>query len=299
MAALHKCLLLRALLCAACAACGESRRSHRNGGGFESERFIFREQCALKAEPGSCKAIKLRFFFNIDSGRCETFEFGGCGGNDNNFMSREECEEMCVVSEDKDPCQLPEAPGPCRGLVSRFLFDHEVQSCRHFFYGGCFGNANNFRTMNECKTRCQSKEKPDLTTPSPHIDLQDVHTRAAVRRMVLDSAHVTEAMVAAQAEALLQPDNKTKHHHTKDEECGLGLDRGDCDGAERRFFYNSTTRRCQSFTFSGCGGNKNNFNLRRVCVKKCVLRHRDHRGMMGDKIRIRRKNLDKFRLVSI
>uniref|UniRef100_A0A3B4BBH2 BPTI/Kunitz inhibitor domain-containing protein n=1 Tax=Periophthalmus magnuspinnatus TaxID=409849 RepID=A0A3B4BBH2_9GOBI len=54
--------------------------------------------CALKEEPGPCKALKPRYYFNIDSGSCEMFDYGGCKGNDNNFLTKEECEETCVVS---------------------------------------------------------------------------------------------------------------------------------------------------------------------------------------------------------
>lgn len=67
-----------------------------------TEHFIFNEFCALKDEQGPCKAIKDRFFFNVDNGRCELFEYGGCGGNANNFETLEECEETCVVSGKSD-----------------------------------------------------------------------------------------------------------------------------------------------------------------------------------------------------
>lgn len=58
--------------------------------------------------------------------------------------------------DDKNPCHLPEAPGPCRGLVTRYFFDSESQQCKHFYYGGCFGNANNFRRMEACQAKCQN-----------------------------------------------------------------------------------------------------------------------------------------------
>lgn len=58
--------------------------------------------------------------------------------------------------ENKNPCHLSEAPGPCRGLLSRYYYDSKSQQCKHFFYGGCFGNANNFRSMVECQAKCQS-----------------------------------------------------------------------------------------------------------------------------------------------
>lgn len=62
--------------------------------------------------------------------------------------------------DDKNPCHLPEAPGPCRGLVTRYFFDSRSQQCRNFYYGGCFGNANNFRSMAECQAKCQNPGRP-------------------------------------------------------------------------------------------------------------------------------------------
>lgn len=294
MAAFDKSLLLCALY-VCCVPCVVARRSHHHHrGAGQSELFIFSEVCALKDEPGPCKALKHRYFFNIDSGRCETFEYGGCGGNQNNFLNLEDCEATCVVSEDKNPCHLPEAPGPCRGLVSRYMFDSDTHTCRHFFYGGCFGNANNFRSMELCERRCVNPDKTEKPTAAP-----EVHTQA-VRRLepVVTTVETGEMTVNGHVEALVQH-NQTKGHFLKDPDesdvCSQTLQRGSCSGSERRFFYNSSSRRCQSFMFSGCGGNMNNFSHRRHCIRKCVIRDREHTGRprkeSGGTIRIRRKNL--------
>lgn len=65
--------------------------------GVRSELHIFHHSCALKKDEGPCKAMKDRFYFDVDTGRCELFEYGGCQGNANNFETLQECDEMCLV----------------------------------------------------------------------------------------------------------------------------------------------------------------------------------------------------------
>ena len=45
---------------------------------------------------GSCKAYFHMYFYNKSSGNCEIFIYGGCGGNSNNFSTKEECEKNCI-----------------------------------------------------------------------------------------------------------------------------------------------------------------------------------------------------------
>lgn len=51
-------------------------------------------------------------------------------------------------------CLLHKDPGPCRGSVLRWYYDDITGSCRQFFYGGCLGNNNRFKTEAECKQKC-------------------------------------------------------------------------------------------------------------------------------------------------
>ena len=37
-----------------------------------------------------------RFRFDTEAGACVEFFYGGCGGNENNFKTKEACEAACV-----------------------------------------------------------------------------------------------------------------------------------------------------------------------------------------------------------
>ncbi|TRY92245.1 hypothetical protein DNTS_029082 [Danionella cerebrum] len=226
--------------------------------GVKAERRIFHHSCALKKDEGPCKAMKERFYFDLDTGHCELFEYGGCQGNGNNFETKEECEEMCFVKENKSPCHLEDEPGPCRGLVPRYFFDFKSQECKQFFYGGCLGNANNFKSMKECQERCHPGSK----------------------HMQHHSPVKTE-----EEEAKPGPEALVKHGFIRPELCKSPPARGDCAQSEKRYVFNPRTERCQAFRFSGCGGNKNNFIHKKECIKVCM---RDQ--MRRKQIRIKTRN---------
>ncbi len=42
-----------------------------------------------------CRGYIERFYFNSMTKSCEKFIYGGCGGNENNFDSREVCIKEC------------------------------------------------------------------------------------------------------------------------------------------------------------------------------------------------------------
>jgi hypothetical protein len=52
-----------------------------------------KDKCSLSPVTGKCDAIIQRFYFN--AGTCKKFIWGGCGGNANNFETKEECLAAC------------------------------------------------------------------------------------------------------------------------------------------------------------------------------------------------------------
>jgi hypothetical protein len=53
------------------------------------------EVCRQPIAPGNCNAYFPAYGFNVDSGFCESFVYGGCGGNDNRFDALQECLDTC------------------------------------------------------------------------------------------------------------------------------------------------------------------------------------------------------------
>lgn len=51
-------------------------------------------------------------------------------------------------------CLLQVDEGPCRGEIERYYYNTLTQKCETFYYGGCQGNANNFKSYQECQKSC-------------------------------------------------------------------------------------------------------------------------------------------------
>ncbi|XP_023714180.1 kunitz-type U19-barytoxin-Tl1a [Cryptotermes secundus] len=69
--------------------------------GAVRRRTVSPEDCHKPPSSGPCRALFPAFYFNTQSGRCETFTWSGCGGNSNRFETRASCEKNCPVRKEK------------------------------------------------------------------------------------------------------------------------------------------------------------------------------------------------------
>nr|XP_033802467.1 tissue factor pathway inhibitor isoform X2 [Geotrypetes seraphini] len=216
--------------------------------------------CAMKQDGGLCKATIERFYFNIHSHKCEPFEYGGCGGNENNFLTLEECQKKCVVKDipfmrrrgklqQERPafCLSEEDPGICRGWFTRYFYNNVTEKCDKFKYGGCLGNENNFMSLEDCQITCQDR------TLSSLVPAEEQSTQQPKNNSIPEIS-VISARIA--------------HSHGPPF-CRIPAERGNCNSTEKRFYYQHSTGKCLTFNYSGCGGNKNNFSTKKLCVMVC------------------------------
>ncbi|NWI41330.1 TFPI1 inhibitor, partial [Picathartes gymnocephalus] len=143
-----------------------------------------------------------------------------------------------------DFCFHAQEPGVCRGYFTRYFYNKETKLCEAFKYGGCLGNQNNFRSLKECQTTCQDNCKLFLTL------------------LVLLLYKKWSLCLTLVFLVLPEPPSIPSL-------CMTPMDRGLCRAKELRFFYNYSTGRCRPFSYSGCGGNENNFISRKSCLRIC------------------------------
>ncbi|KAM9380318.1 tissue factor pathway inhibitor [Phaethornis superciliosus] len=248
--------------------------------------------CAMKADEGPCKALHLRYYFNIQSRECEIFEYGGCHGNENNFLTMEECQQKCVVKElpqkkmltkikKEKPnfCFHEKDPGICRGYFSRYFYNKDTKICEVFKYGGCLGNQNNFKNLEECQNTCQGN-----SNTLPVVPAEEYPNTGNGSSPEEEPNQFPGILVSLLPTAPNEKSNTLNITSPKEERnqypiffepppipslCMTPMDRGLCRAKEIRFFYNYSTGRCRPFSYSGCGGNENNFTSRKSCLKIC------------------------------
>lgn len=68
--------------------------------------------CQEAAEQGPCRGSFVRYAFDSATGECQTFSYGGCRGNRNNFVTREDCLKTCQnamspATEAPEPAIVP------------------------------------------------------------------------------------------------------------------------------------------------------------------------------------------------
>ncbi|XP_070377476.1 boophilin-H2-like [Dermacentor albipictus] len=118
----------------------------------------FDKQCGQKADVGICGAKLPRWWFNKETGKCEVFYYGGCGGNENKYWTKKKCEKTCspvkaATNFDKQ-CGQKADVGICGAKLPRWWFNKETGKCEVFYYGGCGGNENKYRTKKKCEKTC-------------------------------------------------------------------------------------------------------------------------------------------------
>ncbi|XP_078027421.1 collagen alpha-6(VI) chain-like [Epinephelus lanceolatus] len=59
----------------------------------------------------------------------------------------------------KDPCLLSQDAGGCQNYTIMWFFDSDKSRCSRFWYGGCDGNENRFKTQEDCVKLCLTRKR--------------------------------------------------------------------------------------------------------------------------------------------
>lgn len=123
------------------------------------------DKCFRAPEPGNCYENTTRWYYNSQEGLCDEFVYTGCGGNNNNFATEEECQNDCHPAQ--ETCSLPPVAGRCSDISQRWYFDERTGACHQFEFTGCRGNRNNFVTESSCIEYCRRDQSQPEPEPEP------------------------------------------------------------------------------------------------------------------------------------
>ncbi|VDN25600.1 unnamed protein product, partial [Dibothriocephalus latus] len=130
------------------------------------------DKCYAAIAGGPCRGAVERYGYNVVTGACEHFTYGGCAGNENSYEMLEDCESAtadCTNTAHFDKCNSPIDKGTCDAELARYGYDAAKGVCKLFTYGGCDGNANKYGTHEQCETATATC--PNKGTSSMYLEL--------------------------------------------------------------------------------------------------------------------------------
>ena len=108
--------------------------------------------CNLDYDPGDCESYVHKWYFDKSTKSCNTFVWGGCGGNGNRFNSQSDCLDKCLGNdtliqsvEEVESTEPAEEGGTTEksdqrqaqlGWYTRFLAQSKVLQNGHIFKSG-------------------------------------------------------------------------------------------------------------------------------------------------------------------
>ncbi|KAH7730490.1 thrombospondin [Aphelenchoides avenae] len=261
------------------------------------------EHCRLPAESSvACQDYRDRYYFDSYSGKCHVFIYSGCGGNPNNYETREECERSCGHLAADQSAKAPEVcnqrldEGRCEGNFDSWYYEIATGTCQPFKYTGCGGNQNRFHSKAQCEDLCLRRlpsfpSRPiQPQAPEPIRQLPPVIGAGAVHKCEAgkDTGPCTNFVTKwyyNQADGTCNRfhyggcegnENRFETEQECKKECGDFVDTcflprvvGPCAGKNSRYYFDQSTKTCTAFEYSGCLGNNNNFRSLEDCEARC------------------------------
>ncbi|XP_062385283.1 tissue factor pathway inhibitor 2 [Sardina pilchardus] len=182
--------------------------------------------------------------------------------------------ENVLTLKPKDVCLLEMDEGPCRADIQRYFYNRISQRCEEFGYGGCHGNGNNFKSYAECQKSCWRIPKIPQICRFP-VDVgrcRALHKKYFFNMTTMQCEMFFYGGCDGNENRFNSMDScleYCKPQKTVPLVCLDPLDKGRCSASIPRYYFNSVTKMCEEFEYSGCGGSSNNFISRQNCIDVC------------------------------
>ncbi|KAL7848789.1 hypothetical protein SRHO_G00204120 [Serrasalmus rhombeus] len=217
------------------------------------------DRCRYEKAVGPCRAAFARFYYDVTSQTCKSFIYGGCKGNDNNFETGGDCEAACsgvtgdVIVDSRDS-QKRRMAGPEQSKDA----------------------ALSEMTSEEFAEKCQAD--PDVGLCRASIP-RFYYKSGTCKRFIFGGCRGNKNNYGSEEECMKSCTVKIVESKKEDdkeniedyhEACTPPADAGLCRAAFQMFYFEPSSQSCKSFTYGGCGGNKNRYDSVEECMSKCA-----------------------------
>ncbi len=108
------------------------------GGVTSTSTVVGGDVCLLRPDPGDCLAAFSAYYFDPKLGSCESFMYGGCGGNDNRFATLQQCQQRCQPNL-MCPLNRPSSNEIVQCSMNSVCYYDRYTTCACQFEGGFCG----------------------------------------------------------------------------------------------------------------------------------------------------------------
>uniref|UniRef100_A0A915KE51 BPTI/Kunitz inhibitor domain-containing protein n=1 Tax=Romanomermis culicivorax TaxID=13658 RepID=A0A915KE51_ROMCU len=238
--------------------------------------------------PGKGITVTLRVYYQTESGTCQPFWYRGIAGNENNFVSKEECETTCkktppetVVLPLPPYPQTPTPPQPVF-LVNPCIYGRPL-TAQNGKYFVCIKLAN---SSDNCGANywCHVGASQETTVCCPGgVEMDQIcnlpcatgYGNESLARWFYDpySRQCSEFRyhgLQGNQNNFLSKESCQAKCQTSPNPCLLRLAQGDGQFSLQRWYFNAYSKQCEQFMYSGRRGNQNNFLSQPDCNKTCL-----------------------------
>ncbi|PIC23283.1 hypothetical protein B9Z55_017035 [Caenorhabditis nigoni] len=237
----------------------------------QQPRQSMEDICRSRQDAGPCETYSDQWFYNAFSQQCETFTYGGCGGNLNRFRTKDECERRCFFvhggqpsSEQAQPAQAAAPAAPAANIVSP---PQQPQSSPVVI------PSNNKQReachLNVDQGRCKGAFDSWYYEVATGSCVSFKYTGCGGNANRFPSKDQCEQLCLKPVEA--ESGNGPAGSNSV---CDEAKDTGPCTNFATKWYYNQADGTCNRFHYGGCQGTNNRFDNEQQCKAACQ-NHKD------------------------
>ncbi|XP_064485666.1 carboxypeptidase inhibitor SmCI-like isoform X2 [Ornithodoros turicata] len=180
--------------------------------------------------------------------------------------------EPALTSPRNTRCVTPPPVGSCSRHRRGYFYNYDTGHCQHYRRkcGEYDDHENYFTNKSSCAVECQPNRLSGVCSlPMAQGFCMEAHHRYHFDYLTRECVPFTYGGCNGNGNNFHSIDECQRTCYARWQKCTQHLARGRCGGSMKRWYFDTNTRACMNFSYSGCEGNQNNFVSRRNCEVAC------------------------------